>query len=294
MKIYNKLSKICKTEQNVNLKNLCSMHVGGIGKYICYPSTIKQVKKLIRYLTKHKIQHYIIGNGTNIIFEDSGYNGVLVSLKNLNEIKIKDNTLICLAGANLFAVNIFCRKNNLSGLEWSYGIPASVGGAVYMNAGAYGSEMKDVIKYVWALNKGKIVKYKLEQMNFSYRNSIFQQNSNIILKVEFLLNKDGSKNIEERQNNYFNQRKALQPYGTYNCGSVFKKTVDGSAGKTIDKLGLKNVKIGQIQISQKHANFFVNLGNGTSKDLRNLIDQTKQIVKDKTGLELEEEVIFVE
>lgn len=294
MEIYEKLVKICKTEQNVNLKKLCSIHIGGIGKCLCFPNSIKQIKKLIKFLRKNKLEYYVIGNGTNIVFEDSGYNGVLISLKHFNKISSIDNNLSCFAGANLFAINIFCKNEGLSGLEWSYGIPASIGGAVYMNAGAYDSEIKDSIKYVWALKNGKIIKYKNKDLNFSYRHSLFQENNDIILKVEFELQKADSNLINEKMNEIFSHRKLTQPYGTFNCGSVFKKTVQGSAGKTIDKLGLKGVKIGDIEISHIHANFFINNGNGKSEDLRKLISMVKYKVFKSENINLKEEVIFIE
>lgn len=293
METYKKLTKICKTEQNVNLKKLCSIHIGGIGKYLCLPKTFRELKKLIKFLKKKKIKYFTIGNGTNIIFEDSGYNGVLISLKLLNNIWAKKETIICHAGANLFAVNLFCVKKQLSGLEWSYGIPGSIGGAVYMNAGAFDKEMKDVVKYVWALKNGRIKKFKNKNLKFSYRHSLFHENNAIILKVEMKLKKGDSNLISTKQKEIFKHRKQSQPYGTYNCGSVFKKTPEGSAGKTIDKLGLKGVKIGDIEISNIHANFFINNGNGTSEDFRKLMNMVKLKVFKQTNINLKEEVIFV-
>ena len=162
-----------------------------------------------------------------------------------------------------------------------------------MNAGAYGHQISDIIKYVWALKNGKIIKYKNNDLNFSYRHSLFQENNDIILKVELILQQGDSILIDKKQKEIFAYRKNCQPYGTYNCGSIFKKTNQGSAGKTIDKLGLKGVKIGDIEVSHLHANFFINNGNGTSEDLRKLIGIVKYKVFKQTNINLKEEVIFV-
>ena len=162
-----------------------------------------------------------------------------------------------------------------------------------MNAGANGFELKDVCKYVWVLNGKRTKKIKAQNMGFCYRGSACKKKGYIVLKASFKLKKQNAKIVEQKQNQFFCSRKAVQPYGTFNAGSVFKKTDFGSAGKIIDKLGLKNVKIGEIQISPKHANFFVNLGNGTSQQLHQLIDYTKQMVYKNMGIVLEEEIIFL-
>ena len=140
---------------------------------------------------------------------------------------------------------------------------------------------------------GRVHKLTNKQMMFGYRTSSARTNGDIIIKASFSLKKEDKSKIETRQKEIFAYRKCCQPYGTYNAGSIFKKTTCGSAGKTIDKLGLKSVKIGDIQISEKHANFFINLGNGNSEDLHKLINYTKDVVKEKTGITLEEEIIFV-
>lgn len=293
MEIYNKLSKICKTKENVDLKNMCSMHIGGVGKYVCYPNSVKQLKKLNKFLTKNEIEYFIIGNGTNIIFEDGGYFGVLICLKELNKVKIKKRNVYADAGVNITALANILGSNGLSGLEWAYGIPGTIGGAVFMNAGAYGGEIKDVVKSIWVLRRGRIKKIKAKNAKFDYRNSIFKHNGDIILKARFNLFHGDSIAIQKKQNEFLAYRKVCQPYGSFNSGSIFKKTINGSAGKTIDKQGLKSVKIGDMQISEKHANFFINLGNATSEDLHKLINYVKSKVKEETGIVLEEEIIFV-
>lgn len=293
MDIFFKLNKICETKQNVCLKSLCSIHIGGVGDYVCYPSSIKQLKKIIKFVNKAKIKYYVIGNGTNIIFEDCGFSGVIICLRKMCASKVKGTIIYAEAGLNLFALNYICKTEGLGGLEWSYGIPASVGGAVCMNAGAYNYEMKDFIKDVWILKNGKVKKIANTKMGFEYRTSAIKNSVHVVLKASFKLKKEDSLKIEEKQKQIFAYRKCCQPYGTYNSGSIFKKTDGISAGKTIDKLGLKNVKIGDIQISPIHANFFINLQNGKSEDLHKLINFVKCEAKQKEGVILEEEVIFV-
>ena len=207
--------------------------------------------------------------------------------------KIKKNIVFAEAGLNMFALNYICKKEALSGLEWSYGIPGSVGGAVCMNAGAYSFEMKDFVKNVWVLRRGRIKKLTNLDMCFGYRESVVKGSKDIILRVSLKLNFGRAVEIEKKQKQIFEYRKSCQPYNSYNAGSIFKKTYNNSAGKTIDKLGLKNVKIGDIQISPIHANFFVNLGGGKSEDMHKLINLAKFMAKEKANVNLEEEVIFV-
>lgn len=293
MEMYDKLNKICYTKENVDLKTMCSMHIGGVGSYVCFPKDIKELKRLINFLQKNKQEFFVVGNGSNVIFEDGGYSAVLISLKKIHNYSVKGKTIVAEAGLTLFALNYICKTEGLGGLEWSYGIPASVGGSVFMNAGAYGHEMGDFVKYVWVLSNGKIKRYTNKEMEFSYRHSKIQTTKDIILKASFSLKKADEKEIDERQKQIFAYRKCCQPYDTYNAGSIFKRANNISVGKTIDKLGLKSVKIGDIQISEKHANFFINLGNGTSRDLHALVDKVKRLVKMHEDIDLEEEVIFV-
>ena len=296
-KLYKNLCRICEAKCNQDLKKYCTIKIGGVGKYICFPKSIRQVKKLVTFLNCHKIKYYIIGNGSNIVFEDTGYRGVLISLKNLKKIYANNTKLFAYAGANLFSLNNFCSKNSLCGLEFSYGIPASVGGAVFMNAGAFGKEMSDVIECVWVLLDGRVKKLFKNQLGFGYRHSEFMKNGKynnaVILKACFKLKKGVNQEIQLLQKQIFAKRMQAQPYGTLNCGSVFKKVQNDGAGKIIDKMGLKGVTIGDIQISPKHANFFVNLKRATSADLHQTINKVKEQALEDLGINLPEEIIFV-
>jgi UDP-N-acetylmuramate dehydrogenase len=290
--LYKKLRKICKTKTNVSLKDYCSIRIGGIGKYVCFVNTIRQTKKLLEFLTKNKIKYFVLGNGSNTVFEDCGFGGVIISTRRLNRLYNKGGFVTAFAGVNLFSLNNFCAKKMLSGLEFSYGIPASVGGALVMNAGAYGGEMQQVVDSALILRGGKVKRLSKKDMDLRYRQSIFLQTKDIILKVVFKLIKGDECSIRQKQQEIFRQRIASQPYQTLNSGSVFKRAGDG-AGKIIDKMGLKGVTIGDIQISPKHANFFVNLKNATSQNLHDAIELAKQKAFAELGIKLEQEIIFV-
>lgn len=293
-KIFWGLCKICPTKKNVSLKDYCTIKIGGVGKYICFPKSFGQVKNLIKFIRKKKIKFFVVGNGSNVVFEDVGFSGILINMKLLNKIYSKSTPVTAFAGVNLFSLNKFCEEHCFGGIEFTYGIPATIGGAIFMNCGAFGGEIADVVKNVWVLENNKIKKYHNEELDFAYRHSIFMKKKNIvILKASFELFFSDKKLIRSLQKSFFDQRLQSQPYGTFNCGSVFKKLPDCGAGKIIDKLGLKGVTIGDIQISPKHANFFVNTKHAISKDLHKAIDYTKNLVYNNLGITLVEEIIFV-
>ncbi len=293
MNILKVLSKICSCKKNVQLKDYCSIKIGGVANFVCFPKTIRQLKKLVIFLNNNGIKYFILGNGTNVVFSSNGFNGVVVCLKKMNKIIIKKNGVSAFCGASLFYLNQTCANFGLGGLEFSYGIPASVGGAVVMNAGAFGGEMKDVIKSVLVLHNNRIKLLKKEQIFFSHRKTSLQNKNTIVLKANFCLKKEQPLKIKQKQQKLFQKRIDSQPYGTNNAGSVFKRVNGESAGKYIDKLGLKGVTIGGIEISNKHANFFINKNSATSDDFLKAISLVKNQVKKEFCLNLEEEIIYV-
>lgn len=280
-------------EKNKCLKNYCSMHVGGVCKMFCLPKNIKQVKSVLHFARKNKIKFFILGNGTNVIFKDDGFDGIVICLSNFQNIK-KTKTGVCVdAGVGLFKLNTFLAQNNLQGLEWSYGIPGTIGGAVCMNAGAYGCEIGDFVEKVEIIKNNKKYVIKSKKIQFFYRNSSLRQNDMIITRVWLKLKNGNKVDIVGRQKSFFAKRKISQPLEFYNSGSIFKKVKGESAGKIIDNLGLKNVKIGGAQVSNLHANFIINKGKATAQDVIDLIEKIKVEVFQKTGMKLEEEVIIV-
>lgn len=283
---------------NEPLKDHCSFGIGGKAKFYIVVNNINTLKNIIN---KNKKRFFLLGAGTNILFKDKKFNGVVVKLgKDFQKIKIikdigEDVILEVGAGVNLFTLNNFLQINGLSGLEWSFGIPGSVGGATIMNAGAYENQFGDFVQSVKILKENKTV-WK-NKFTFSYRSSSFQENNDIIISVRLKLKKGNSVEIKEKQLFFINKKKESQPYGEKSAGSVFKRIIIGNKilypAKIIDNLGLKGVKIGEAEISKKHAGFIVNLGNAKAKDVLKLIKLIKNKIKKSTGEDLQREIIII-
>lgn len=280
-------------KKNELLSHHCTMRVGGKADYYTEPETLKQLTDVIKFCKKNNISYYIIGNGSNVIFSDSGYRGVIICTKKIREITVKNNIVQAETGVNLYVLNKFLINCGLSGMEWSYGIPGTLGGAVCMNAGAYGGQMKDVVLKAQVFDGKKTKTLYSNELELKYRDSIIKRQKLIVLKVWLKLNFKSSAEIEKTAKEYFEKRKLTQPLEYFNSGSIFKKYNEISSGKIIDNLGLKGVKINGAQISVLHANFIVNLGNATCEDIKKLIELIKKEVKQKNNIQLEEEVIFV-
>ena len=221
-----------------------------------------------------------------MLFPDYDLDTVLISLKNFNKISKKENFIYVEAGVNMFSLNKFCLENSLTNLEWSFGLPASFGGLVYMNGGAYEHTIFDYIRRVKVLNDNKVVWLKKNDIQFTYRKSNIE---GIILGGEIILNKSDKKTVENKQKYYFECRKSTQPLNYPCAGSIFKRKNDIIPAKLIDSFNLKGVRIGGAEISKKHAGFIVNVDNAKSIDVRALIDY----IKNKVGIDLEEEIIIL-
>ena len=279
-------------EYNVDLKNHCTMHVGGKAKIFCSPKNIKQLKAILAYAKDNNIKYYILGYGSNTIFKDEGYDGIVVSLKQLKGVRKTKSGACAMSGTSLFALNLFLKNNSLAGLEWSYGIPGCVGGAVAMNAGAYGQEICCFIEKVECIIGSKLKRLDAKKLAFSYRQSEIKDKGYVVTRVWFGLGKGDSVEIEQKQKHFFAKRKATQPLEFYNSGSIFKKIDGQSAGKIIDNLGLKSVKINGAEISSLHANFIINKGSATANDVLELIKLVQQRVYQELGITLECEVVI--
>lgn len=280
---------------NVDMSKHLSFRCGGIAKYFFQPKNVNELKKALWFCRKNKLKYFILGNGTNVICPDEGYDGAIISLKKINEVYIRKNidcVEVCAdAGVNLYVLNKTLAENYISGLEWSYGIPASMGGATYMNAGAYGNEMSEVITSVEVLKKGRIKTLKRDDINFSYRHSGLDDC--IILRTWLKLDFGDKNIIEQNQKEFMQKRLQSQPLDFPNAGSVFKRTARLIPAKLIDNMGFKGVIIGKAQVSEKHAGFIVNLGGATSADIISLIEKIKTEVKEKTGETLESEIVIL-
>ena len=271
---------------DADLKNFCTFKIGGRGT-ILFPKNQFEIKRILNDCKKNRLEFFLLGNGSNVLFPDGEFKKVIIDLRKLNNIKItKQGTIMAEAGVRLFAFNKFLEQNGFMGFEWSYGIPATIGGLTFMNGGAFGEQVANYIKKVKIIKNGKISWINRKNIDFSYRKSNIE---GIILAVEFEFKKSDSRIIAEEQRKFFDIRKKTQPYDKFSAGSVFKRFGDKIPAIMIDKAGLKGVKIGGAEISTKHAGFIVNNGNATSKDVKDLIG----LIKKRCG-NLECEIIILE
>ena len=280
--------------ENVSLKDYNTYKIGGKTRYLVKPYNIDSLKELLIYIKNNTLKYIIIGNGSNIILPDSDYDGVVILLSKLNEIKINENTVNAFCGVSLtYFVNELV-KNNLGGLESLSGIPGTLGGAIVNNAGCYGQTISDKLNSVTYLENGEIKTINKEECNFSYRDSIFKKNKNfIILSAKFILD---YKNKEEMLNiikENMIKRNTSQPLNYPNAGSVFRNLIGYSAGKLIEDAGLKNYHINGAYVSDKHANFIINKDNASSEDIIELIEYIQKEISEKYNikLKLEQEII---
>lgn len=280
--------------ENVDLKKYNTYRIGGKARYLIKPYNIESLELLINYLNNNNIKYLVIGNGSNIILPDEDYDGVIILLSNLNKCIINKDEVYVEAGEmlNVFVMNVV--NNNLGGIENLCGIPGTLGGAIVQNAGCYGTNISDKLISVSYLENGKVFEIKNSECNFSYRDSIFKSNKNkITLSAKFKFNfknKDEMLSIIKENNQ---KRKNSQPLEYPNAGSVFRNPVNLSSGKLIDEAGLKGYNINDAYVSIKHANFIINRGNATSKDIIDLINYIKKVILEKYNIELilEQEII---
>ncbi len=291
----NDLKKIVhgNLETDVSLKNHTSFRIGGNAKVVLFPTEITEIIESVVYLNKHKIKYYVFGLGTNMLVTDGDIDYVIIKLgRNFNHITVDENKIIAYSGASINAVCMNALNHSLIGLEDAFGIPGTIGGAVIMNASAYTFETKNVVKQVVALINNKIEIIK--DFGFEYRHSKFQEMENvIILQVELELSGGIYEDIKNRMNEVLSLRKTNQPLNFPSAGSVFKRKDDLIVSLEIDRLGLKGLRIGGAQISEKHAGFIVNCGNAKCVDVLNLVDLIKQKFKEKHNVELDLEIKYL-
>ena len=276
------------------LSSYVNFKVGGPADILLIPESKEQIKKSICICKENNIPVYVIGNGSNILVRDGGFRGVVISLKGVHNVTVNDERIEAECGAMLKAVSDKAMENSLTGFEFACGIPGTIGGAIRMNAGAHGSEMKDIVKTVTYIDgNGEIHKINNEQAKFEYRNSLFTNNEYIIVETELELNKGNREEIQAKIQEYANFRKEKQPIEYPSAGSTFKRGTDFITAKLIDECGLKGYQIGGAQVSEKHAGFIINTGNATSKDVEELIKYIKQEVYEKFGKEIETEIEII-
>lgn len=277
------------------LKNYTNFGIGGCADVLIEVEEEYQLINLLKFNKENNIESTILGNGTNILVTDKGIRGcVIIISKNYDRISLDGNLLNVSAGCLLSKASKFSFKNSLTGMEEVSGIPGSVGGAVAMNAGAYGTEMKDIIKSVRLISKdGEILEYDNKDMDFSYRHSRVFDEDLIVSEAVFELKKDDQEKIYERFDDFTNRRVSKQPLDKKSAGSTFKRPVGSYASKLIDECGLRGYKRGDCQVSEKHCGFLINNGNASYEEMINFIEEVASIVFEKTGFKLEREVKII-
>lgn len=287
------IEKFGKIYTNQNQKNYTTYKLSGKIKTVIYPKTIEDLKQLIKYLKENQKKYKIIGNGSNIIFKGD-YDGTIIKLDEFNKLTIQDDIVTVEAGYNLIKLAIKTANNSLSGLEFASGIPGTIGGAVYMNAGAYNKSISDILIEIKALDENQnIITLSNKDLKFSYRNSLLKTKNLICLSAKLKLTKTNKEEILKLIKKRKQKRIKTQPLNFPSAGSTFRNPKDNYAGKLIEDLNLKETKIGDAMISEKHANFIINTGNATGKEIEKLINIVKQKVKEKYNIELilEQEII---
>lgn len=276
------------------LKRHLYIKIGGKADYLLFPKTYKELKEIISFFKGEDIPITIIGRGSNLIVRDGGIRGAVISLSKINKIKIEGDYVYAGAGASLIKTAKVAMDNHLTGLEFASGIPGTIGGAVFMNAGAYGGEMKDVLESVVVLTqKYEIRIRKVEDLNSSYRKTNIEDNDEIVLEAIFKLKKGDFHEIKKLTDHLTEQRKSKQPLEHPSCGSVFKRPPGLYAGKLIQDAGLQGYRVGGAIVSEKHANFILNDNNATARDYLAVIDHVRETVHEKFGVMLELEVRII-
>lgn len=295
--LYQKLKKIVTAENvtlNKPLREYTYTRLGGSADYFITPETYQQVQQVVRLARVEDIPFTLLGNGSNLIIKDGGIRGFVVNLGKLNEITSHKTTIIAQSGARIIDVSRKALKDHLTGLEFACGIPGSVGGALYMNAGAYGGEIKDVLVSTLVVTpSGELKELQASDLDLQYRSSNIPERGYIVLEATFALQKGNPQKIKAVMDDLTFKRESKQPLEYPSCGSVFKRPPGYYAGKLIQDSGLQGTQIGGAQVSLKHAGFIVNVDNSTAEEYIELIKHVQATVKDKYGVTLEREVRII-
>lgn len=296
-----RLAALCQLEEipvlwDEPMKNHTSFKIGGPAAALCAPKDRQQLRELVGFVQREGVDSWYIGSGSNLLVSDEGLNGIAILLDGGfdGEIELDGTVLLAPAGKKLSALCAAACAAGLTGLEFAYGIPGSVGGAVYMNAGAYGGEMKDRLLWVeYLAPTGEIVRLQQEQLSLSYRHSRFMEEGmqgSCIVRAAFGLQRGEKAAIQSEMDRILNQRRQKQPLEYPSAGSTFKRPQGAFAAQLIDECGLKGFTVGGAQVSEKHAGFVINTGKATCADVLELTRQVRECVQEKTGYLLELEV----
>ncbi len=283
-----------KFKQNEPMKNHTSFKIGGGCDYFVMPENAEQLKAIISKAKELNIPFFVLGKGSNLLVSDSGIEGIVISMAGLNGITVNDDEITAGAGVSVANLCTTALQNGLSGIEFAYGIPGSVGGGLYMNCGAYGGQFSDAVVSAEYLSRdGEVVTINAEDMRLGYRTSIFKENGGIVLSATFKLKNEEQDKIKAAMDDYMERRITKQPLEYPSAGSVFKRPTGYFAGALIEQNNLKGFTVGGAQVSEKHAGFIINFKNATANDVKALIKEIQSVVKKADGVDLETEIIFV-
>ncbi|MHA0858313.1 UDP-N-acetylmuramate dehydrogenase [Paenibacillus sp. CMAA1364] len=276
------------------LKSHVYTQMGGNADIHVLPSTYDEVQKVIKYAAEHELTITILGNGSNVVIRDGGIRGIVLQMTKLQQITVSEHILTAQSGAAIIDASRMARDEHLTGLEFACGIPGTIGGALYMNAGAYGGEVADVLLDATVIDSsGNLMTLQRDEMALSYRKSIFSDGGYTILEARFILQPGDYSVIKEKMDELTYLRESKQPLEYPSCGSVFKRPPNRFAGQLIQESGLQGVRIGGAEVSTKHAGFIVNVDHATASDYIGLVHHVRDTVKAKFDIELETEVRFI-
>lgn len=282
--------KVCFNEP---LSKHTSFRIGGPAEAIAFPTDTVQLAEILKVASLMDIKPAILGAGTNVLAPDEGIRGLIVCLKDCFDgiEELPNSCLRVMAGVTMTRAAVYAANHGLSGMEFAHGIPGTVGGGVFMNAGAYGGEISQICQEVTVMSSsGELRVLKKQNMEFSYRHSILENSADIVVSAVFALVSDSAESIKSRMKELLAKRSASQPLDYPSAGSAFKRPTGGYAAALIDQAGLKGFRIGNAAISEKHAGFTINLGGATAADVRALLSKTSDCVYQKTGIRLEPEI----
>ena len=289
--LFSKLNCIVRYDEP--LKNHTTFKIGGNCIALIEPREVSDIVETIKICRENNIKFFVIGNGSNLLVPDEGYNGVIIKLKGeFSTIQVEGEYLIVNSGAKLSEVYTVAYENSLTGFEFASGIPGTIGGAIYMNAGAYGGEMKDIVESVEVLDLDnfELRELKNEELEFSYRKSIIQRRNYIVTSIKLKLQKGNKEEINAVYEDLRERRNSKQPLNFGSAGSTFKRPEGHFASKLIEDAGLKGYHINDAWVSEKHSGFIVNKGNASFKEVMELIEYVQKVVFEKFGVKLETEV----
>ena len=281
---------------NEPMKKHTTMKVGGPCDCMVEPSSIEENQKVLEYVKENNIKYYIIGNGSNLLVKDEGVHALIIKIASkFSSVEVNGEHIRAYSGCSVPKLSQIAKENSLSGLEFACGIPGSVGGGIRMNAGAYGSEMVNVVEKVGFLDEnGNLKEIDGKDAHFTYRHSMFVDNPQyVVVYAIYKLVKGNKEEISKIMEENMNSRKQKQPIEYPNFGSVFKRPEGYFVGKLVDDCGLKGYKIGGAQVSTKHSGFMINIGDATCKDVLDLIEYVKKKVYEKFNVKLQEEVVIL-